>query len=177
MVGEFAQSLHAWHDFYVLGGSSAATLIGLIFVVLSLGVNLETNDRGTEDVNTYAAPTVVYFVDALAMSALSLAPLESPRTLACLFVLLIACNVLPGARRFGRILRHHRENPIAPKNWFWQLGAPVAVQVLVLVSAILLGLGERSALHVMAVALMGFMLVGVRNAWDLVLWLLEHRGR
>ena len=176
-MSAFAQALRGWHDFYVLAGSAAATLIGLMFVVLSVGVNIKTKDRGTEDVETYAAPTVVYFVDVLVMSAVSLAPLESPKVMAGSLVLLISCNVLPGTRRLARIVRHHRENPIAARHWLWQLVLPVAVQVLVLVAAGELALGEPGALYAVAIALMGFMLVGVRNAWVLVVWLLQHRGQ
>ena len=32
----FAQTIEQWRDFYILAGTAAATLIGLLFVSLSL---------------------------------------------------------------------------------------------------------------------------------------------
>ena len=40
----FAAAVAAWHDFYLLAGTAAATLIGLIFVALSLNPEVMADD-------------------------------------------------------------------------------------------------------------------------------------
>ena len=36
-AGNFNELLHAWHEFYLLIGTAAGTLIGLMFVAVSVG--------------------------------------------------------------------------------------------------------------------------------------------
>jgi hypothetical protein len=35
-----AELLHEWHDFYVLLGTASATLVGLMFVAVSIGTSV-----------------------------------------------------------------------------------------------------------------------------------------
>jgi len=44
--------LHDWQNFYVLMGGASATLTGLMFVAVSLGMNL-VNDASEADIHTY----------------------------------------------------------------------------------------------------------------------------
>jgi hypothetical protein len=36
--------LHEWHDFYVLVGTASATLVGLMFVAVSIGTTIFNED-------------------------------------------------------------------------------------------------------------------------------------
>jgi hypothetical protein len=54
------EALKEWHDFYILLGTAAATLLGLLFVAVSLGAGYLTEEHqyGTR---TFMSPVVVYF--------------------------------------------------------------------------------------------------------------------
>ena len=62
-----------WDSYYLLLGSAAGALIGLLFVVatLSAGREVSTVTRGTK---TYLTPTVFHFAMVMAVSALATAP-------------------------------------------------------------------------------------------------------
>lgn len=56
--------LGRWANFYLLISAAAATLIGLLFVVISLGADRIVEDR-TANIRMYLTPTVIYFASAL----------------------------------------------------------------------------------------------------------------
>ena len=56
--------MEGWSDFYTLVGSTAATLIGLIFVVISLGA--DHAKKGDEHrLQVGVTPTLVHFTSLL----------------------------------------------------------------------------------------------------------------
>src|ERR1700674_4447016 len=69
--------LTAWSNFYVIAGSSAAALTGLMFVVITLVVGLERSKRTPDGIATFSTPTVVHFCVALVISAILSAPWHS----------------------------------------------------------------------------------------------------
>ena len=65
--------LHPWHDFYVFLGTAAATLIGAMFVVASIGGGFLTHDRSPE-IRAFLTPTVVHLATILLACAVMLVP-------------------------------------------------------------------------------------------------------
>ena len=80
MAETWLQQLHQWHEFYVLVGTAAAALTGLMFVVVSIGPQVIAT-RGSSGVRAFVTPVMVHFTSVLAVSALMLVPLmtTSPR--------------------------------------------------------------------------------------------------
>lgn len=81
MESAFAQSLAEWTAFYALMGGAAATLLGLLFVAVSLRLNI-FHQRQVADVRAFAAFTLGAFLVAIALAALALAPHLQPLSLA-----------------------------------------------------------------------------------------------
>jgi hypothetical protein len=77
----FAESLADWTAFYALMGGAAATLLGLLFVSLSVRLNI-FHQRNVEDVRDFAAFTFGTFLVAVAVAGLALAPHGHPSRLA-----------------------------------------------------------------------------------------------
>src|SRR5579864_952395 len=73
-MAETASSFLApWSNFYILAGSSAGALTGLMFVVITLVTGEER--RGARDgISTFSTPTVAHFGAALLVSATLSAP-------------------------------------------------------------------------------------------------------
>ncbi|MBV8117920.1 MAG: hypothetical protein JOZ01_08060, partial [Candidatus Eremiobacteraeota bacterium] len=63
-----------WGSFYVMTGSSAAALTGLMFVVITLVMGTQRLTQSRDGVSTFSTPTVVHFCSALFVSALLAAP-------------------------------------------------------------------------------------------------------
>jgi len=73
----FAQVVAGWRDFYLMIGSVAATLIGLLFVSLSLNVDMITCEANT-DLRELATHTFGIFVSVLVFAVLFLIPRQVP---------------------------------------------------------------------------------------------------
>jgi hypothetical protein len=72
---ENADSVHAWHDLYVMFGSSAAALIGLLFVAASLHLSEVVSNPGFR-IRAYY--TTLYLLTLLVEAVLVLTPQSLP---------------------------------------------------------------------------------------------------
>ena len=65
-----------WSDFYTLAGSTSATLIGLIFVVISLGAD-HAKAGDEHRLRIGVTPTLIHFASLLFGSLAMMAPLSN----------------------------------------------------------------------------------------------------
>ena len=82
-MSAWLQQIHAWHEFYVLVGTSVAALTGLMFVVVSIGPEVIIG-RAAGGVRAFVTPTVVYFTTVLVVSAVMIMPHVGPVVLGVL---------------------------------------------------------------------------------------------
>jgi hypothetical protein len=99
MGPSLAELLHDGHDFYVLVGTASATLVGLMFVAVSIGTSIFNEDRRA-GMTAFITPTVVHFAAALFTCLLVTIPTHSWRTLGGL----LAAGGLAGAIYCGRLV-------------------------------------------------------------------------
>src|SRR5271167_1237405 len=64
--------LDRWANFYLLMAAAAATLVGLMFVVITLGAERRRGDAAK--IPIYLTPTVIYFASVLFLAALLTIP-------------------------------------------------------------------------------------------------------
>ena len=69
---------HGWENFFIVGASAGATLIGLLFVAITLGADLST-PRGTQGTRAFLTPTIFQFGAVLFQCLALLAPWPSAR--------------------------------------------------------------------------------------------------
>ena len=67
------EALHAWHEFYLLVGTAAATLLALLFVAVSLGTGY-LGDKDQRGPRTFMSPVVIHFTSVFFISAVCLVP-------------------------------------------------------------------------------------------------------
>jgi hypothetical protein len=156
-----------WSNFYYLIGSAAAGLIGLLFVVMTLTSGVDRS-RALRGQALYMTPTIVHFGVVFTISAVTMAPGLGLRGAAAAFgfvaVLGLACA--------GRSLIGFRAPRTGdPPHWsdFWLYAAVPTMLYLGLVIASA-GIWARAAWATLAMAglLLTLLLLGIRNAWDLV---------
>jgi hypothetical protein len=162
-----------WHDFFMLIGGAAATLIGLMFVAISFAVGSKA-ERSRKDLDTWVTPSLFYFLETFLVAACMLAPV-GPRLLGALMAVLIGINLPYGLMRFSYLLAQHREESLGFTTWGWQLLLPVGAQVLLVSGAAGLFAGHQLAQDAIAVSTVVLLIISVRNTWYLVVWLLEQR--
>ena len=69
-------ALGRWHEFYMLLGTASATLVGLLFVAVTVGSGIFTADRRAP-IRVFVSASVVHFSGILAVCLIVLAPLQS----------------------------------------------------------------------------------------------------
>ena len=73
--------LEGWHEFYTVLGSSAAALVGLLFVTASIGVGYLSAERGSPT-RTFTSPIVFHYTYVLFVSLVR-ARSRQHRSVAC----------------------------------------------------------------------------------------------
>lgn len=167
-MAETASSfLTPWSNFYIMTGSSAAALTGLMFVVITLVFGEERLRKSPDGISTFSTPTVVHFCVALLVSAMLSAPwrwLVHPATLlglAGLFGVVYVVRVIFLTRR----MTTYRPDL---EDWVWYTILPFTAYGAILAGAILLPAIPDKALFALAGGVVSLIFTGIRNAWDIV---------
>lgn len=156
-----------WGEFYLLAGSAAAVLIGLIFVVISL-----MQDRSRSSVlsgaRLYMGPIVLGISFVLVLSAAALTPHIDRMSFAAitagvaLWGLIRALMSSVGIRRLTGV------------HWtdFWFYGViPSALYLALGAVAFAYWIDCHWANYGLAAVITGLLLCAVRNEWDLITWI------
>jgi hypothetical protein len=169
MRTSLADVIHDWHDFYVLVGTASATLVGLMFVAASIGAQVFT-ERNREAMRAFISPTIVHFSSVLFICIAAAVPSQTWVSLAILLVLGGAAGVIHSARVCVQLFVRHSFAVDVIDRLFYAL-IPVLGYLLVFGSAILLLERSQWGLEALAVALITLLLAGLRNAWDMTMWI------
>ena len=164
-----------WSDYFVLLGTAAAGLIGLLFVVVTLTTSIDRS-RALRAGGIYMTPIAIHFGVVLSISACTLVPRLMPAQTAILIAVFAALGFAGAMRTCFGIVDFHKNAD--PPHWsdFWGYGvAPAAAYVLVETAAFEVRRGAEWAVYLLAGALLVLMLVAIRNAWDLLTWMAPGR--
>ncbi|HEX3464074.1 MAG TPA: hypothetical protein VHS78_08510 [Candidatus Elarobacter sp.] len=158
--------LQAWTNFYVIVGSSAAALTGLMFVVITLVAGLRAR-TSRDGIAAFSTPTVVHFCAALLIGAAVAAPW--PR-LACVSGLLAAAALVALAYSIRIITRAGAVEDYEPdlEDRLSYMILPVVAYAAMLVAALALPFRPSTALFGLAGTSLLLIFLGIHNAWDVV---------
>lgn len=171
MDRSFAQALDGWTAYFALAGGAAATLLGLLFVAVSLRLDIFQR-RDVEDVRLVAVFTLWTFLFAAAIAGLVLAPHEEPERMALILLPLAVAGFLVVARIVIVWRRLNLEPPNqpqvdAPKRWHGLafLAAMILAHVGLFGVVVLLASGNPDALGLLAVIEAWLLGMGTVAAW------------
>jgi hypothetical protein len=159
-----------WHEFYLLAGSAAAVLIGLIFVVISL-----MQDRSRSSVlagsKLYMGPIVLGVSFVLVLSATALTPGVGREQFAAIAGTIALWGLVRGIWSvvgIGRLLADREVHWTDP--WFY--GAIPGIIYLALGGvAFAFALDCPWAHYGVAGVTIALLLSAIRNEWDLITWI------
>ena len=165
--------LAPWSNFAILAGSAAATLTGLMFVVISL-VTAAQAGRSPDGISTYSTPTVVHFGAAILGATI----LVMPWWLLIHPALVLAVTGLAGVAYVIRLVyRAKRLSNYDPdlEDWIWHTILPGIAYASILVGAVFLISIPANALFALAGGIVLLIVVGIHNAWDVVTYIAIDR--
>jgi hypothetical protein len=174
-----ALPLEAWQNFYVIVGSSAGALTGLTFIVITLAADAENLARNPAarlaGLRAFITPTAVHFGAALWVAALLSIPGQTRTSLA----LCLAASGLLGTLYCASVTRWFLKSfanyqPFLV-DWIWTVVLPPCAYLGLLAAAMLLRAHLAVALYTVAAASLLLVLLGLHNAWDVVVWITTER--
>jgi hypothetical protein len=164
-----AELLHSWHDFYLLLGTASATLVGLMFIAASIGATV-FNEESRAALATFITPTVIHFAAVLFACLVVMIPAHSWHSLGAVLAAGGLAGMVVSARLLVQLFIRQRFNVDVEDQLFYVL-IPLVGYLIALTSAALLFEQSEIGADLMAAALLVLMLAGLRNAWDMMVWI------
>jgi hypothetical protein len=156
--------LHVWRDFFIVTATAGASLIGAMFVVISIGIGFLTRERlaGT---HAYITSTVVHLGAVVLASLWTMVPplewgsfggmLIFGGAVAFLYVAAMAASV----HRFS----------FDWTDYLWYAVIPLASYAGLVAAGVLSIAANVYAVDLLAASVVLLLICGVRNAWDMIL--------
>lgn len=168
-----ASPLASWANFYVIIGSAAAALTGLMFVVVTLIAGARTR-RSDGSIAAFGTPTVVHFCTALLIAV----TLSAPWQVLWNAGLVLGLCGLGGVAYVAVVIRRTRRQvdyqPVL-EDWLWHVVIPFISYAALIVAALLLSSHPMPALFCIGAVTILLLFTGIHNAWDTLTYIaIEH---
>jgi hypothetical protein len=159
------EAFHTWHDFYVLLGTGAATLIGAMFVVASIGSSFLT-EKNEPQIRAFMTPTVIHLSTVLLGCLLAMVPSLDWPAASVAFGIGSLAGLVYSARTALRVAG----SQVIFVDRIWYGVIPMFAYGVIFAAAVMLLLQDRVALEMLAVGLVLLVVASVRNSWDLIVF-------
>ena len=163
----------SWHDFYVTVGTASASLIGLLFVALSINLDAVTGSS-RDDLRAFAEQAFASFSMVLLIAVVFLIPTGGPSSIGVAYLIL---GIGAGGRMLRRgpaVWRATRAGRLG-RAMFWRAALPAAAVLGLLASGIGLVTNQPSALYWLVAVIIGLLMSAAQSSWDLLLKVSEDR--
>jgi len=162
-----------WANFYAITSAAAATLLGLLFVVITLAAERRLK-YATPHIRIYLTPPVIYFSSVLLMSALLAVPNQTRLTaVICVCLEGIAglsyCGSLAVRRGVGSAFYEARS------DLFPYVLLPFAAYTLMVAGGLLLLRTPQIGLDLVAAGMLVLLGIAIRNSWAIAVTIVSAR--
>jgi hypothetical protein len=167
--------LHGLDNFFMMAGTAAATLIGLLFVAITLGVGLST-PRNVYGTRAFITPTLILFGNVLLDCMVVLFPWRSAWPVG---IILGLCG-LAGVWYQIHVILMQRKIDYASLDWLDRTlfsTMPALGNASMIAGAAGLIAEKSFAPYAIAGAITLLLFAGIYGAWDLTLWLARNRDK
>jgi hypothetical protein len=140
-----------------------------MFVAASIGSSYFNAEREA-GLHAFLTPTVLHFAAVLIACLVVIAPSHGQMSLGAALSVGSILGVAYSGRVWMRMRRHNFAIDLVDRLWY--LAAPVTSYLLMAAAAAIqfLQFDARIGLDLLAVALVLLLLLGIRNAWDMTVW-------
>lgn len=164
--------LDVWRDFYTFTGTAAATLMGLMFVVVSLVQRVLATEQGRGAIGAFFTPIVAFFATEIVVTMLLLIPAITAMWLG---LSLATVGIVGVVYMFASgVHGRWRRGDLDLDDWIWYFVLPLASYVVITAGAVAVWNSSAYGLYSIAIVMGALLLIGVRNAWDLVVFTLQR---
>jgi hypothetical protein len=163
-MNELDLLLERWANFYLITAAAAATLIGLLFVVITLAAERMPLED-TAKIHLYLTPTVVFFGSVLEVAALLTFPNHTRLTATlCICLAAVVGLVYSGSLLIGGVKKSYYGRDLMP-----YVVVPFAAYGLLVLGGVLLLHHPQRGLTFVAVGMLSLLTLGIRNSWAIAI--------
>jgi hypothetical protein len=173
----FSSAVAGWQNFFMLAGTASATLVGLLFVAVSLHLDL-IGESGAATILSLARRTFTRFILVVVVALLFLVPSQDPLGLG---LPLLALGIADTVRsvRAARASVGPRKGRIDLRDATNRIVLPVVLPLLsslglIAVAASVL-VGETAYLYWVVPIIAGILANAATNSWNLMLGLARYK--
>jgi len=159
-----------WENFYLIVGPSAAALIGLMFVVVTLTAGRE-RDQLERGKHFYTSPIVWHLAVVLVLSGAAVAPTIHPKLFGIVTGGLALLGIGIAVRSTIGIARYRLSGADSMFDMWWYGIVPGVIYMGLGAAAATVLVGSSWGGSAVAAALMALLLVSIHAEWDLVTFL------
>ena len=171
----FAAVAETWHDFYLAAGTASATLVGLLFVALSLNLDVVTADDGM-GIRVLAEQAFADFVFVLLIALFVLVPNQDAISLTIQLATVGAFGTFRVARRWS-LFRRPDDAFITRRYLIRRLGLPGLASVGLILVALWFPTQPLSAFFWLLGIVLLFLMSAADSCWDLLVEVGRFRRR
>jgi hypothetical protein len=176
-IVSFALAEGPWQNYYILLGTAAATLIGLMVVAVTFGASLVTPETVTT-ARAFLDPPFTHFTQTLVTAALLLMPSVGPVLLG---TLLSSIGALRAAALFKIAahmrLAHRRAGDIELSDWVTGIVIPAICYLVLIATGAAFVAKYEVAFSMLAGVTLVVLLGGIYGAWEMMLWMALARAQ
>ena len=167
--------IERWHDFYLMAGTAAVTLAGLLFVALSLHLDRFV-EQSHEHLLALSRVTLLSFTFVLFASLFMLVP-PPPQGVRQTAVMIAAVGVAGLAWTIGltRAARHHDEAGFTRGQMRRRLLIPIVAYSMMLLTALGLWFGIGEVLYMMIGAICMILGNAAGTSWELLVQIAKKK--
>ena len=167
-----------WANFYVTTSAAAATLLGLLFVVITLAAERKGTALrelyGTRSFRIYLTPAVIYFSSVLLMSAVLIVPNHTRLSA----VICICLGGVLGLGYSGSLAIKRGAGSasyIQRSDLFPYVVFPFGAHALMVASGLLLLLRAEIGLDLLAAGMLMLLAIAIRNSWAIAITIMSSQ--
>ncbi len=178
MSDPFTDTIDSWTNFYMLTGSAAATLVGLIFVSVSLHIDFIASARKDSDLKFMAGQTFGNFLIILSFAFIFMVPSDTPMGIGIPLLILGLWQLVRTGGLWLKFMRSRMQERRIFTSYqiIWELLIPNTVCYMVVVFlAVQIMQGITYNLEWMVMVIIWLIISATKNAWDLMLQVAEMK--
>jgi hypothetical protein len=166
--------MDGWENFYMIVGSSAAALTGLMFVVISL--TAEVRVGGEDAISAFSSPTILHFCYVLLIAAIVTTPRHTPVSLAICLGIVGVAGLVYAVTVTLRIRRQNAYKPVL-EDWLWHAIFPITAYAGILIGTLALWRRPGVLLYLIAACTLLLLYTGIHNSWDAAMYLVMRKQK
>ena len=171
-----APMLTSWSNFFTLTGTAGATLLGLLFVVVTLGTDLSTS-RKLDVARASMTPALYSFTSVLLQSMVVQVPWQSNWPSGVILLVLGIGGLIYRINRVRVRSSLHLRAIRGPVDWIFHNAVPVAASAILILGAAGLIAGAAFAPFAVACSSTLLLVSGIYRTWGETLALIGTRDK